>query len=79
MRSNKLMYDRNTDTVWNAITGEPAFGPLDNKWRGAGCAACGRHRLDELARTTSRHQRAQHGYRIPPELYQWRSLQRLLQ
>ena len=28
MRSNKLMYDRKTDTVWNAITGEPAFGPL---------------------------------------------------
>jgi len=28
MRSNKLMYDRNTDTVWNAITGSPAFGPL---------------------------------------------------
>ncbi len=28
MRSNKLMYDRNTDTVWNAMTGEPAFGPL---------------------------------------------------
>lgn len=28
MRSNKLMYDRATDTVWNAITGEPAFGPL---------------------------------------------------
>lgn len=28
MRSNKLMYDRATYTVWNAITGEPAFGPL---------------------------------------------------
>ncbi|MEL6306833.1 MAG: DUF3179 domain-containing (seleno)protein [Chloroflexota bacterium] len=28
MRSNKLMYDRNTDTVWNAFTGIPAFGPL---------------------------------------------------
>jgi len=28
MRSNKLMYDRKTDTVWNAMTGEPAFGPL---------------------------------------------------
>ncbi len=28
MRSNKLMYDRNTDTIWNAITGEPSFGPL---------------------------------------------------
>lgn len=28
MRSNKLMYDRNTDTIWNAITGEPAVGPL---------------------------------------------------
>lgn len=28
MRSNKLMYDRNTDTVWNAITGTPTFGPL---------------------------------------------------
>lgn len=28
MRSNKLMYDRMTDTVWNALTGTPAFGPL---------------------------------------------------
>ena len=28
MRSNKLMYDRTTNTVWNAITGVPAFGPL---------------------------------------------------
>jgi len=28
MRSNKLMYDRNTNTVWNALTGVPAFGPL---------------------------------------------------
>lgn len=28
MRSNKLMYDRLTDTVWNALTGTPAFGPL---------------------------------------------------
>ena len=28
MRSNKLMYDRKTDTVWNALTGVPAFGPL---------------------------------------------------
>ena len=28
MRSNKLMYDRTTFTVWNAITGVPAFGPL---------------------------------------------------
>lgn len=30
MRSNKLMYDRLTDTVWNALTGVPAFGPLAN-------------------------------------------------
>lgn len=28
MRSNKLMYDRNTNTVWNAFTGIPAFGDL---------------------------------------------------
>ena len=28
MRSNKLMYDRNTNTVWNAFTGTPAFGDL---------------------------------------------------
>ena len=28
MRSNKLMYDRTTFTVWNALTGTPAFGPL---------------------------------------------------
>ncbi|MGB7337777.1 MAG: DUF3179 domain-containing (seleno)protein [Phototrophicaceae bacterium] len=28
MRSNKLMYDRTTNTVWNAFTGIPAFGVL---------------------------------------------------
>jgi len=28
MRSNKVMYDRNTQTAWNALTGVPAFGEL---------------------------------------------------
>ncbi len=28
MRSNKLMYDRKTNTVWNALKGTPAFGQL---------------------------------------------------
>ena len=27
-RSNKLMYDRQTRTLWNHITGEPVLGPL---------------------------------------------------
>jgi hypothetical protein len=27
-RSNKLMYDRNTDTLWHQMLGTPAFGPL---------------------------------------------------
>ncbi len=27
-RSNKLMYDRNTDTLWHQLWGTPAFGPL---------------------------------------------------
>jgi hypothetical protein len=27
-RSNKLMYDRQTDTLWNQFTGPPAVGPL---------------------------------------------------
>jgi hypothetical protein len=27
-RSNKLMYDRQTDTLWNQFTGRPAVGPL---------------------------------------------------
>ena len=27
-RSNKLMYDRVTNTLWNQFTGEPAVGPL---------------------------------------------------
>jgi hypothetical protein len=27
-RSNKLMYDRNTDTLWHQLLGTPAFGPL---------------------------------------------------
>ncbi len=30
-RSNKLMYDRNTDSVWNQFTGEPVWGELHNK------------------------------------------------
>jgi hypothetical protein len=27
-RSNKLMYDRHTDTLWHQLWGTPAFGPL---------------------------------------------------
>ncbi|MBW2367680.1 MAG: DUF3179 domain-containing protein [Deltaproteobacteria bacterium] len=27
-RSNKLMYDRNTDTLWHQMSGTPALGPL---------------------------------------------------
>ena len=27
-RSNKLMYDRQTGTLWNQLTGEPVLGPL---------------------------------------------------
>lgn len=27
-RSNKLMYDRSTRTLWNQLTGEPVLGPL---------------------------------------------------
>lgn len=27
-RSNKLMYDRQTDTLWNQLTGEPVLGQL---------------------------------------------------
>ncbi len=34
MRSNKLMYDRNTFTLWNQLTGEPVLGPLvDSNFR----------------------------------------------
>ena len=29
-RSNKLMYDRNTDTLWHQMWGTPAFGALDS-------------------------------------------------
>ena len=28
MRSNKLMYDRDSHTLWNQLTGEPVAGPL---------------------------------------------------
>jgi Protein of unknown function (DUF3179) len=28
MRSNKLMYDRQTHSLWNQLTGEPVLGPL---------------------------------------------------
>ncbi len=30
-RSNKLMYDRQTRTLWNQLTGEPVLGPLTVK------------------------------------------------
>ncbi len=30
-RSNKLMYDHQTNTLWNHMTGEPSMGPLTGK------------------------------------------------
>jgi len=30
-RSNKLMYDRQTRTLWNQLTGQPVLGPLVNQ------------------------------------------------
>ena len=30
-RSNKLMYDRQTNTLWNQLTGRPVLGPLAGK------------------------------------------------
>ena len=30
-RSNKLMYDRQTNTLWSQLTGEPVMGPLARK------------------------------------------------
>ena len=30
-RSNKLMYDHATESMWNTITGEPVIGPLVGK------------------------------------------------
>ncbi len=30
-RSNKLMFDRNTDSLWNQFTGRPVSGPLANQ------------------------------------------------
>ncbi len=30
-RSNKLMYDKRTSTLWNTLTGEPVVGPLVGK------------------------------------------------
>ena len=27
-RSNKVMYDRLTNSLWNQLTGEPVIGPL---------------------------------------------------
>ena len=30
-RSNKLMYDRNTQSLWNTVWGEPVVGPLAGK------------------------------------------------
>jgi Protein of unknown function (DUF3179) len=43
MRSNKLMYDRETRTLWNQLTGEPVLGPL----------AGGRIRLRQLPLVTT--------------------------
>ncbi len=31
-RSNKLMYDRETQSLWNTIKGEPVLGPLVGQW-----------------------------------------------
>ena len=69
-RSNKLMYDRQTRTLWNQLTGEPVLGPL----AGSGV----RMDLLPVVLTTWQEWRTQHpdtmvvdidtGYRRPYEL-----------
>ena len=43
-RSNKLMYDRTTRTLWNQFSGQPAWGPLvgSRKFAWRYCRWCSR-------------------------------------
>jgi len=48
-RSNKLMYDHQTNSLWSHLRGEPAHAP-----------AGGGHELAGMARDASGHDRARH-------------------
>ena len=64
-RSNKLMYDNATDSLWEQFTGRPVVGALT----GSGIelrarAARGDHVVGGLAAVASRHARARHQHRL---------------
>ena len=57
-RSNKLMYDRQTRTLWNQLTGEPVLGPLVGPGVRLDTAAGGADHLGSVADAAPRHRGA---------------------
>ena len=67
-RSNKLMYDRTTRTLWNQFSGQPAWGPLVGQGNSPGNTAGRAHDLGRLVCAPSRFHRAEPGHGLRTQL-----------
>jgi hypothetical protein len=77
-RSNKLMYDKATSSLWSTLTGTPVIGPLVGKGIELADAAGGDHDLGRMAFPPPRHAGALAGYRSRARLQRGGGLSRLL-
>ncbi len=76
-RSNKLMFDRETDSLWNQFTGEPVSGPLVKSGIKLKNTPRHHHHMESLARGKPGHKSPLLGYRLQARLRVGRRLCRL--
>ena len=77
-RSNKLMYDQETNSLWNQFTGRPVVGPLTGSGIELAVRPVAITTWKRWAGTTSRHQGAVPRYGIRSRLHAGASLRKLL-
>lgn len=67
-RSNKLMYDQATQSLWSTLWGAPVVGPLVGRGIELERTSVVTTTWGRLARATSRYRGAFYRHRLPPGL-----------
>ena len=68
LRSNKLMYDKATQSMWNTIKGEPVVGPSDRKRHRAGSPQRCHDNLGQMEIPASQNTSPVLGHGLSPQL-----------